>query len=139
MKLIGMIALTMASVVYGITQSTKLYKRVELLLLLEKAVDEIKAIIRYSAQETDEIIYRIRQKYPALFTENVVDEDAEIINELINGIGKTDSDGQLAFCEGINRIIERNLREAEADKQEKAKLYAVLGLSFGLAFSIILV
>ena len=139
MKLLGIILLTTASVIFGTTLSSRLSKRVEMLITLEKAIDETKDIIRYTAEETDGIIHHLKGKYPMLFSGNLRNDDFVIIKELVDGLGKTDREGQLDFCNGLKRCVSRNLREAETEKQAKSKLYTVLGLSFGLAFSIILI
>lgn len=128
-----------ASTIYGMTLSSKLYKRFETLVIMEKVIEEIKNIIIYSCEESSVILKRMKDKYPRIFSGNLNQSDSLIIDELVNGIGKTDKAGQCDFCDGLLKSVERNLKDAEKDKQERAKLYTVLGISFGVALSILII
>lgn len=123
---------------YGMSSAFKLYKRSEQLLTMQKAVGEIKDTIKYSRTESCEIITHIKNKYTELFRGELNIKDALIIKNLFSGLGKTDTNGQLDFCDSVLNDINRNLLEAEKDKNEKAKLYSTLGVSAGLAISIII-
>lgn len=129
-----MISFTTVGMIYAI----KLYKREELLESMQKAVCEIKDIIRYFGTEYEEIIEHIEGKYEDLFQNDLFDADRKIFKRFLSELGKTDTLGQQNFCDGILKDIDRNLVEARRNKNEKAKLYATLGICAGLAVSIII-
>ena len=119
--------------------SARLNERVAQLKSLQKTIIEIKDIINYSCIEAKDIIKNIRTKHPEFFNGALHKNDQTVLNDLVYGIGKTDTEGQLQFCDRLIRNIDRNLEEAQNDKNEKAKLYATLGLSLGIAVSIIII
>ncbi len=119
--------------------SARLNERVAQLKSLQKTIIEIKDIINYSCIEAKDIIKNIRTKHPEFFNGALHKNDQTVLNDLVSGIGKTDTEGQLQFCDRLIRNIDRNLEEAQNDKNEKAKLYATLGLSLGIAVSIIII
>ena len=123
---------------YGMILSARLSGRVQTLLNMRKMLEEIRDIIEYTCTETEEILEKIKSKYPLVFRGNLHNCDSEILSELIDGLGKSDRSGQLNFCEAVIRNIDRNLKSAEKEKEEKSRLYTTLGLSFGLAISIII-
>ncbi len=123
---------------YGMILSARLSGRVQTLLNMRKMLEEIRDIIEYTCIETDEILEKIKSKYPLVFRGNLHNYDSKILSELIDGLGKSDRSGQLNFCEAVIRNIDRNLKSAEKEKEEKSRLYTTLGLSFGLAISIII-
>ena len=117
--------------------SSRLNKRVAILKAMEKAVEEVRDKITYSCEDSYEILRWIKEIYPSIFGD-LHKSDSAIMNRLISGLGKTDRVGQQKFCEGLLRSIERNLKDAERESGEKSRLYTTLGLSFGLAISIII-
>ena len=130
--------LIISTTTYGIILSSRLNGRVQTLLYMRKMLEEIRDIIGYTCIETDEILEKVKRKYPLVFLGNLHSYDSEIISELIDGLGKTDRSSQLKFCEAVIRNVDRNLKLAEKEKEEKSRLYTTLGLSFGLAISIII-
>lgn len=138
MKILGIVVLIISTTTYGMILSARLSSRVQTLLHMRKMLEEIRDIIEYTCIETDEILEKIKSKYPLVFLGNLHNYDSEILRELIDGLGKSDRSGQLNFCEAVIRNIDRNLKAAEKEKEEKSRLYTTLGLSFGLAISIII-
>ena len=99
---------------------------------------EIKDIIRYQGSETIEILSCINGKYDGVLESDWQGSDQLIVKNLLAGLGETDTAGQLNFCDGVLSDINRNLMDAEKERNEKAKLYTTLGISAGLAVSIII-
>ena len=53
-------------------------------------------------------------------------------------IGNTDTDGQISFCNVNKKLISMMLENAKDEKNKKSKLYFMLGSSFGLCVTIML-
>ncbi len=106
--------------------------------MMQKAIEEVKDIIKYTGTESKDIFVYVKNKYGELFSGQLHKNDKTILQNLTSGLGMTDTSGQLNFCDSLLGDIRRNLSEAEKDKNEKAKLYSTLGVSAGLAISIII-
>ena len=66
-------------------------------------------------------------------------EDKQTIKTLSKLLGSTDTDGQISQIEVTETFLEKQIREAEEEKQKNEKLYKKLGATIGLAIVIILI
>jgi len=130
--------LIVSGTLIGLTFAFKLTDRVVFLYAFKRSVEEIKDRIKFSRVETKDLILMLKDKYPVLFDHEHQIEDKELFTEFLDGLGKTDTEGQLQFCEGMISSIDRRLDDAESDKKNKMKLYITLGISVSVACSIIL-
>lgn len=70
---------------------------------------------------------------------NISREDKEIIKMFGKLLGKTDIKGQLGQIELATKLIERQIEDAEYEKNKNFKLYKTMGIISGLGICIILV
>jgi len=70
---------------------------------------------------------------------NFKKDDIEILRNLGNMLGKTDSEGQVNQIEEIKELLNIQIENANIDKQKNEKLYKTLGMTIGLAIVIILI
>ena len=66
-------------------------------------------------------------------------EDIEILNNLSNLLGKVDIDGQVSEIELVEHFLDTQIIQAEEEKNKYIKLYKALGITIGLAITIILI
>ena len=70
---------------------------------------------------------------------NLKIEDKQTIKTLSKLLGSTDTEGQISQIEVTETFLEKQIREAEEEKQKNEKLYKKLGATIGLAIVIILI
>lgn len=70
---------------------------------------------------------------------NFTVEDKEIMKMFGKLLGKTDIKGQLSQIELTQRLIEKQIENAEFEKNKNSKLYKTIGIISGMAICIILV
>ncbi len=70
--------------------------------------------------------------------EPLADEDIDILNDLIMGLGKSDSEGQHRLFEPAILRLQSNLKEAYTKEQKLGKMYISLGTAAGVVTSILL-
>ena len=64
--------------------------------------------------------------------------DIDILDDLILGLGKSDSEGQRKLFEPALFRLQRNLKDAYSQEQKTGKMYISLGTAAGVVVSIIL-
>ena len=69
---------------------------------------------------------------------NLKTEDKQTIKTLSKLLGSTDTDGQISQIEVTETFLEKQIREAEEEKQKNEKLYTRLGTIMGMTVVIIL-
>lgn len=70
---------------------------------------------------------------------NLTDEDLHVILMLSKMLGQTDVEGQISQIEITENFLEKQITEAEEEKNKNEKLYRKLGTTIGLAIVIILI
>ena len=70
---------------------------------------------------------------------NLNNEDKQTIKTLSRLLGTTDTEGQISQIEVTESFLEKQIKEAEAEKNKNEKLYTKLGTTIGLAIVILLV
>lgn len=58
---------------------------------------------------------------------------------MLNYYGATDAKGQISQIEITENLLDKQIKEAEEEKNKNVKLYKKLGITIGLAIVIILV
>lgn len=105
---------------------------------ISKTIYDEKDNIFQNVIEEDEEIYSSWRK--AVSAErNFTKEDRKIIETIGKLLGKTDLDGQVNEIElGLN-LVEKQLLEAENEKNKNMKLYRTMGIVLGIGICIILI
>lgn len=67
------------------------------------------------------------------------EEDKQVLKNLSKMLGETDSDGQISQIEVTQNFLEKQLKEAEDEKQKNEKMYQKLGSIIGLAIVVLLI
>ena len=70
---------------------------------------------------------------------NLTDEDIHILLMLSKMLGQTDVEGQISQIEITENFLEKQIAEAQQEKNKNEKLYCKLGTTIGLAIVIILI
>lgn len=70
---------------------------------------------------------------------NINSEDKDTLTILSKMLGKSDVDGQVSQIDVTLQFLEKQIQEAEDDKNKNEKLYKKLGAIMGLAIVIILI
>ena len=66
-------------------------------------------------------------------------EDKEVLKLLGKMLGKTDKTGQISQIDLVDNFLDKQILEAEEEKNKNEKLYRTLGIVCGLVIAIILV
>ena len=69
----------------------------------------------------------------------LTDEDIHILLMLSKMLGQTDVEGQISQIEITENFLEKQIAEAQQEKNKNEKLYCKLGTTIGLAIVIILI
>ena len=70
---------------------------------------------------------------------NIDDEDKNVLKNLSKLLGKTDLEGQLNQIEMTSDFLDRQIRQAERDRDKSEKMYRTLGVIIGMAIVIMLI
>lgn len=70
---------------------------------------------------------------------NFTKEDIESLKNLGKILGQTDLEGQINQIELTQNLLENQIKEAIEEKNKNSKMYRTLGVTVGLAISIILI
>lgn len=73
------------------------------------------------------------------FTGNLNNEDKQSIRTLSKMLGTVDAEGQLSQIELTQNFLDRQIDQAQDEKNKNEKLYNKLGMTIGLAIVIILI
>ena len=126
---------------FGLLKSATLYARVQKLSLLERYIRAVGDGIRFSGEEQGRLQNRLFEEpqFEPLGRnfERLCDSDRLVAAEFINGLGKTDTEGQLFYCEGYAERVAQQKTAAEAEYQQKSRLYKTLGVLFGLSAALL--
>ena len=66
-------------------------------------------------------------------------EDIKIIKSFWKLLGKTDINGQINEIELTLKLIEKQIENAEKEREKNSKLYKTLGITCGIGICIILI
>lgn len=70
---------------------------------------------------------------------NFKKEDIEVLNGLSNLLGKVDLEGQITEIELVDNFLDTQIEKAEKESSKNVKMYKTLGITIGLAITIILI
>ena len=70
---------------------------------------------------------------------NLNKEDINVLLMLSKMLGQTDVEGQISQIEITENFLEKQIKEAQQEKDKNEKLYRKLGTTIGLAIVIILI
>lgn len=70
---------------------------------------------------------------------NLKEEDKQILKTLSKMLGTTDAEGQISQIEVTETFLEKQIKQAEEERQKNEKMYRKLGSVIGLALVVILI
>lgn len=113
----------------------------EIFLSISENVNKNIGNIFYNAKEKmkDETAKIAWEKAIEESSTNLNQEDKQMLKSLSKLLGITDIDGQISQIEITETFIEKQIKQAEEDKQKNEKLYKKLGATVGLGLVIILI
>lgn len=143
-----------ASVAIGISLSSKLSQRVEILSQYMKLLEEVSVRLRYTGDplavlfQDNFVGYTFLRERPF---ENQFQEmtrrskdvllpiDIRLLDDFARDLGAGDSESQLQHIRLYIKMLEERSKEAREDLKSKGKLYRVLPLSAGIAVAVLLI
>ena len=143
-----------ASVAIGISLSSKLSQRVEILSQYMKLLEEVSVRLRYTGDplavlfQENFVGYTFSREKPF---ENQFQEmtrrskdvllpiDIRLLDDFAHDLGAGDSESQLQHIRLYIKILEERSKEAREDLKSKGKLYRILPLSAGIAVAVLLI
>ena len=122
-------------------KSAELRKRQRRIETSVYCLEDIKNEIRYSRKAADRVLKDMEQKYPQLewLSPESKSENSALGREFCRGLGKSDLEGQLKYCEIYAARFNSLLNSAKAERADKERLYVSLGAFGGIAVFILLV
>ena len=70
---------------------------------------------------------------------NLTNEDLHVLLMLSKMLGQTDVEGQISQIEITENFLEKQIKEAQQEKNKNEKLYRKIGTTIGIAIVIILI
>ncbi len=148
-----MITVLIISTGAGLYLSSKLDKRVKTLEEIILKTDEIQTMIRCQSAEPKEILAAAAAdsvlqccSYADGNVNISEDElymldkrDMAIIRELLNGLGKTDTDGQISMLEMNKKLLQNRLEQAREEYSKKGRMYRSVGVLVGIGAAVMLI
>lgn len=148
-----MITVLIISTGAGLYLSSKLDKRVKALEEIILKTDEIQTMIRCQSAEPKEILAAAAAdsvlqccSYADGNVNISEDElymldkrDMAIIRELLNGLGKTDTDGQISMLEMNKKLLQNRLEQAREEYSKKGRMYRNVGVLVGIGAAVMLI
>ena len=143
-----------ASVAIGISLSSKLSQRVEILSQYMKLLEEVSVRLRYTGDplavlfQDNFVGYTFLRERPF---ENQFQEmtrrskdvllpiDIRLLDDFARDLGAGDSESQLQHIRLYIKMLEERSKEAREDLKSKGKLYRIIPLSAGIAVAVLLI
>lgn len=157
MKLLGCLLLTASGLCWGLERSRRLRRRTELLEELLGLMQFLHTEISYSACSLGQMLamgsdsfsraaaeLHIFSQEPAAALAEAGSSllqcrrDRELFHSFAQGLGASDTQGQMEHLELHMALARERLREAREDYAQKNRLYITLGLFTGAAVCIII-
>ncbi len=70
---------------------------------------------------------------------NMKSDDINVLKGLSKLLGKIDADGQVREIELVNNFLNKQIEDAEAERSKNERMYRTLGISIGIAITVILI
>lgn len=133
--LIGTAAVTAACTAVGIAKASLIRRQAQKAYAICEFITETRNEIRYSALACREICTKLLKKprFAAL------DARDGILCEFLGGLGRTDTKGQLEYCDGFLLRAEADYNEKKKKADEQSRLFGVLGLCVGIGIAVVLI
>lgn len=143
-----------ASVAIGISLSSKLSQRVEILSQYMKLLEEVSVRLRYTGDplavlfQDNFVGYTFLRERPfenqfqemtRRFKDVLLPIDIRLLDDFARDLGAGDSESQLQHIRLYIKMLEERSKEAREDLKSKGKLYRVLPLSAGIAVAVLLI
>ncbi|MGN0597832.1 MAG: stage III sporulation protein AB [Ruminiclostridium sp.] len=153
MKILMIVLMLIISTGAGLYLSSRLDKRVKALEEILLKADEIQTMIRYQSMEPRQILEKVAENSilsSCSYKDGNVniseeglymldEQDKTILFDLLNGIGKTDTDGQLSMLEMNKSLLQSRLEQAREDYSKKGRMYRSVGVLLGIGAAVTLI
>lgn len=154
LKLVLCMTIIGASVAIGISLSSKLSQRVEILSQYMKLLEEVSVRLRYTGDplavlfQDNFVGYTFSREKPfenqfqemtRRFKDVLLPIDIRLLDDFARDLGAGDSESQLQHIRLYIKILEERCEEAREDLKSKGKLYRILPLSAGIAVAVLLI
>lgn len=125
----------------GMWYSAALVRRVTQLETLDRFILALSEEMRFTGANHIEIINRLISfdTYTAINNIKEKSQDGIFLKEFINGLGKSDMEGQLTYCSTARLRLKSIINSAVEERDAKSKLYKILGVSLGAMFTVLIV
>ncbi len=70
---------------------------------------------------------------------NMKSEDINVLKGLSKLLGKVDADGQVREIELVDNFLNKQIEDAEKERAKNERMYRTLGISIGIAITVILI
>ncbi len=162
-KFIMCFLLIISATLIGNSFSQRISNRIKCLSEVMEAISRMKSLISFSGLNIQKVVqdgfentyFEKLFSYKAVETDdfyewwnNALDhidkstginkEDKDLLHNFGNGLGITDTEGQLTHLELYKELFSRRLNNAKESQREKGKLYRVLGFSLGCAVTLVI-
>ena len=137
-KLSGLAIIIIACFGFGYLKANRLRLRVNQLYNMQKAVTQLKQLIRLRFGEVDRLITQSFGSFPIDYS-FLTEGDKQIIESLIKEIGTLDTDSAYNHCEICLLSLGGCLEEAQKNHRELGKLYKSIGALAGVFICILLI
>lgn len=136
-KLTGFFMIIFATSAIGALKSNSLNQRCKKLSSLYKGIEQLKQRIRLHGGEAEFLLKQSFEEYP-INSSNLTDEDIEIVEEFLKGIGMSDTEAEAERCEIYKNLIKQKSLEAQNKYSQLGKLYRNIGIMSGIFICIFL-
>ncbi len=157
-KLLGAVLILLSGFLLGWSRARELQKRQESLLDLKQMIGAFRVGISFSAQPVAALISqnrdsrfcRLAAESPEYLTapkealkkagERLLKnkKDLALYSAFLEGLGSSDTQGQLEHLELYGNLIDANLLQAGENRDSKSKLYVCLGIFGGISLTLVL-
>lgn len=144
-KILGCMSVIFCCTFFGINRAQTLKKRAETLTKLILSMDAFIQYIRIGNDDINTILKRNLPKGITVCREGIYaegkmglnDEDRTLLNEFFKEMGMGDRESEINRCESYKILIEKQLKKAEMDIDEKYKVFSYCGFMTGIVLSLL--
>lgn len=163
MRTLGILLLSLTPLLFGLEYKTNLRKYINFITIFKEFVIFAKEQIRFTGRERDEIfaLATMDPRFNTAFFKSIEkslkhgdsiekiiknnndirlkNKDIQNITAFISGLGKSDTEGEIAHCDYYISLFENDEKKLSSIGSQKSKLTLGLSLSLSAAMFIIMI
>lgn len=163
MRTLGILLLSLTPLLFGLEYKTNLRKYINFITIFKEFVIFAKEQIRFTGRERDEIfaLAKMDPRFNTAFFKSIEkslkhgdsiekiiknnndirlkNKDIQNITAFISGLGKSDTEGEIAHCDYYISLFENDEKKLSSIGSQKSKLTLGLTLSLSAAMFIIMI